>query len=202
MVSYKFRRWILLFSHSGSEAAALVEGLYEQRPGMNIEPRTNNLDINSTPTWPIELVYDDYHGSGPANVFTHPGRSKAPEIHAYLKTVDEPTLITLHGYNRIIPSDVLANPSLEIYNLHPGDCLTHPQLVGKDPQEKAIALNLPSTGVMLHRVTEDLDGGPLYGFIRRDIKKETTLPTLVADLKEDALNLWFPFIIGKLNEIE
>lgn len=200
MVNYKFKRWILMFSHTGSEAAALVEGLRDQRPNMPIDVMTNN----HTPTkyWPLEVEVLGFDRINLEYKIITPVVAKSNILHQRLAEVNEPTLVTLHGYNRIIPSTVLANPNLEIYNLHPGDVMTNPSLRGKDPQEKAIAMGLASTGVMLHRVTEELDGGPLYGFIRHDIKEGTTLPTLVANLKEDALNLWFPFMISKLNEME
>lgn len=201
MRSYKFKRWILLFSHTGGEAATIVEHLYHTFPNP-IHIITNQTDTEAyTKNFPVCI--ESHIGDPIENkeyLEAHFMQSKA--IWSVLSNIKEKTLITCHGFNRIIPVNILENPNLEIYNMHPGDTMTYPQLVGKDPQEKAIALNLPSTGVMLHKVTEDLDGGPLYGFIRKDIAPETDLGELVSQLKEESLNLWFPFLVSKLGESE
>lgn len=200
MKSYKFKRWVLLFSHSGNEASVLIEGLMRANT-QRIDVYTNQQDERAYHgNFPLEIP--SFHEEEGDDLVITPVVAKSAIIHANLIAINEPTLVTLHGYNRILPKEVLENPHLEIYNLHPGDALKYPELVGKDPQEKAIALNLPSTGVMLHRVTHELDGGPLYGFIRRNINPTWDLGRLVKELKEDALNLWFPFIIGKLDEDE
>lgn len=198
MKNFFFKRWVLLFSHSGSEAAQLVSGLHEQGSTMlDIEVFTNNKDtMDWDKNWPVvknELGEFDALSYRPATLVTS-------AINQALVEAARPTLVTCHGYDRIIPKEVLDNPNVEIYNMHPGDTISYPVLVGKDPQEKALELKLPHTGVMLHRVTEELDGGPLYGFIRYDMKSNETLTSLINNLKEESLNLWFPFLVSKLNQ--
>ena len=201
MKNYFYQQWILLFSHSGSEAAALVEGLNHQNNTVSIEVFTNQSNPEKYKSnFPVEVPGGD--GGWDVDRTFMAQYFKTENIWSFLRRQNTPTLVTCHGFNRIIPSDVLANPNLEIYNMHPGDTMSYPILVGKDPQEKAITLNLPHTGVMLHKVTEELDGGPLYGFFRRDIKEGTSVDELVSQLKEDSLNLWFPFLVEKLNQCE
>lgn len=198
MKSYFYRRWILLFSHSGSEASALVTGMH-YNIGQDISIYTNQTELSKWQDNFKDVLYDR---DGEEIPMYNPVVAKSSIIYEQLKAIDEPTLVTCHGWNRIIPAEVINNPHLTIFNLHPGDILNYPTLKGKDPQEKAIDMGLLSTGNVLHKVTPEVDGGPIYGFNRVDIKSYMTLKDLVAELKEAALDLWFPFLIRELNKDE
>ena len=53
MRSYKFKRWILLFSHTGGEAATIVEHLYHTFPNP-IHIITNQTDTEAyTKNFPV-----------------------------------------------------------------------------------------------------------------------------------------------------
>lgn len=163
--------WIALFSQSGSE-------IYNIAQRIGRAPKyimTNNADRE---TW-------------------HPGLEELGSIiithkHAMLMDMlmgmrNDP-LITLHGYLRILPQEVVEKH--EVINGHPGDIIKYPELKGKDPQAKAIELGLPSTGVVLHKAVAEVDAGEILKHQVRTIHAGTTTEQLILDLKALQLDLW------------
>lgn len=139
-------KWIALFSYTGTELSKLITKLGRE-PDLVI---TNNPDkIND------DGLLGDWVGHCISD------RPTIDEYDDYFNIVDveQDVLITLHGWNRIIP-DKICN-KYTIYNVHPGDVVKYPQLIGADPQKKAVKLQLPSSGIVIHQVTPDLDQGPI-----------------------------------------
>ena len=105
-------------------------------------------------------------------------------------------LVTLHGYLRILPEEVVE--AHEVINGHPGDIVKYPELKGKDPQAKAIELGLPSTGVVLHKAVAEVDAGEILKYATRDILAGTTTEQLILDLKSLQLDLWCELLRERL----
>ena len=169
--------WIAIFSHSGSELASIVEVL-GKKPDYII---TNNHDISK-----IDYRIEELN----------PTFMKANEIHDYLEEInDQNPLVTLHGYNRIIPLDSLCD---KMYNVHPGDTIKYPELRGKDPQKKALELGLNSTGVIIHQVDEGVDTGETQMVGTHPIREGITEKELIDELRVVAISLWCAFLVGKV----
>lgn len=158
------------FSQSGGEICNLVEAGH--RPDMIF---TNNF---TSATWDPRLA-----------------KLKIPvflckDLVGTWDTIlrNKPKLVTLHGYLKIVPAKYCSQ--LTIINGHPGDIVMYPELAGKDPQKKAIELGVPASGVVLHQVTEVLDGGPIIAYETLPIPKGTTTEQLILSLKELQLRLW------------
>lgn len=111
-------------------------------------------------------------------------------IRDLLMREEEECLVTLHGYRWILPPEVIQKKNLTIINVHPGDVVAHPELVGKDPQRKALNLGLKSTGVVIHRVTEDLDMGPVLRRKVVAIEDDETEASLISKLRSEAFPMW------------
>lgn len=69
------------------------------------------------------------------------------------------TIVTLHGYLRIIPPEVCKRYT--IYNGHPANIRLFPELKGKDPQIRTWENKekYPIIGSVIHRVTPEVDAG-------------------------------------------
>ena len=120
------------------------------------------------------------------------------ESHQYrILFCPDTDILTLHGYLRIVPAE--ACDTFEIYNGHPGDVIKYPELKGKDPQKKALKLKLESTGCVLHKVTKDLDGGPIIARREMYIKPYITEDLLIEKLKDLMLPLWISLLEEKLS---
>lgn len=123
-----------------------------------------------------------------------------PPIACYKEILGNPNdaIITLNGWLKIIPSAICSHYT--IYNGHPGLITTYPQLKGKDPQQKAIDLQLPYSGCVIHHVTTEVDGGailaerivPIFGLSNDEI---------FAHLHDTSIDLWVEFLKPRLQKI-
>lgn len=175
-------KWVALFSQSGSELVEITREL-GRSPDYTY---TTNLDRN---TW-CEGV----------NELPDVCAVESDKINIILRMNDEPLLITMHGYLRILPADICNTHN--VFNGHPGDIIKYPELKGKDPQRKAYDLRLGSTGVVLHRATEELDGGDIYRFKRVDIHPDYNFNDLCLMLKQVSIDLWVDLMTDLLYTID
>ena len=167
------KKWVALFSNSGKELAEVIDKI-------GIEPDLILCDQ-------VRTDWDDR--------FPSVQISPAHHIEDLLKNLNEDTLVTLHGYWRLLKaSDIKA----KIYNVHPGDIFKYPELKGIHPQKKAIELGLESTGVLIHRVDDTVDGGTPELFSDYVIHKGETVEGLTEELRHEAVKLWQIFFVGKL----
>jgi folate-dependent phosphoribosylglycinamide formyltransferase PurN len=107
----------------------------------------------------------------------------------------EDTLITLHGYLRILPPEICNK--YEIYNGHPGAITMHPELKGKDPQVRAWEGSYSTVGSVVHRVTPGVDEGEVFSSVFAD-NTATTLDEMYGILTETSLKSWVQFMKEKL----
>lgn len=173
--------WIALFSQTGSE-------LNEIKNRLNYEPDyicTNNISD------PMPLIEADVKGT---HDFLMKQIKTISELHK-----NEPILITLHGYLHIIPKEIIDLSNVEIYNGHPGDIVRYPELIGKDPQKKAFEAKHSTAGTILHRVTEDLDQGPILDREVIQVDPYWTEYGLTSELKNTSIRMWTRFLMNKLD---
>lgn len=137
-------KWIALFSQTGAELQSICEALGTE-PDIAFTTNTNIDDI----------LYNGYIYS-----MNHRG------IEANLKELtSEDTLITLHGYLRILSADVCNLPG-RILNGHPAPIHIYSELKGKDMQipqftEKS---KYPVIGTVIHKVIPELDSGEIIAY--------------------------------------
>lgn len=167
------KKWVALFSNSGKELAEVIDKI-------GTKPDLILCDQ-------VRTDWDDR-----LNAVQISGASAIQEL---LESLNEDTLVTLHGYWKLLKaSDIKA----KIYNVHPGDIFKYPELKGIHPQKKAIELGLESTGVLIHRVDDTIDGGQPELFADYIIPSDATVDSLTEDLRYEAVKLWQIFFIGKL----
>ena len=56
-------------------------------------------------------------------------------------------------------------------------------------------MQLNSTGVIIHKVTDELDQGTIISRETYDIKKNTDIGTLVDDLRGISVKMWTNFLL-------
>lgn len=171
--------WVALFSQTGSEIYNIAKRL-RRHPDFIL---TNNKNFS---TWHPGILDLD------SSVIIHPHN----ELMEALMKLPDDALVTLHGYLRILPEEVV--DKFEVINGHPGDIIKYPELKGKDPQQKAMDLGLPSTGVVLHKAVAEVDAGEILKHCTRDILAGTTTEQLILDLKSLQLDLWCELLRERL----
>lgn len=174
-------RWIALFSQTGTEIVDIAErlGVWPSRIF------TNNSDI--------EKINPKLHNR--VVVMSHSG---IEETLQYMEEVKGNTLVTLHGYLRVL-SEKTCNTSIDIYNGHPAYISQYPELKGKDPQEltwqNIEKYNL--IGSTVHKVVAKVDSGS----IEREYIVDNTCNSkeeLYNTLRKTSLEAWLLFLKGKL----
>lgn len=94
--------------------------------------------------------------------------------------IHQPDIIFLNHFNQIIKKEILAIPSVGVFNLHPGKI---PEYKGNFPTFWALLKGENSIGVTLHRVDEGLDTG---GIVAEKILKITKKTTLLQAIEKSA----------------
>lgn len=178
------KKWVALFSHSGTEIADIIKTF--KSPDWIF---TNQRDVNK--------INKELHDKHVVKCVHSVIMQAIKEISASLP--EEKIIVTLHGYMRIIPKEIIDLPNVEIYNVHPGDITTYPELRGADPQKKALELKLPSTGVVIHIVDEGVDTGPVLLQSNIMIDSGSTVESLTDELRNESIALWQIFLTEVLN---
>ena len=169
------KKWVCFYSQTGSEINN-IRKLLKKDPDIIVY---NGDDLSHTN---MELLEDlgDKMVRLPAK----------PSLDDYLQLAEilpKDCLITLNGYLRIIPKYMCEH--FNILNLHPGLITKYPELKGFNPQEKAFNLNLPTTGVVIHEVTPELDSGKIIASKEVPIAGNT-LDVVYEKLHDAATQLW------------
>lgn len=179
------KKWICFFSQTGSEIVEVSKRL-GRLPDFII---TNNNDKNK---WCKEIKQDMWE----ERLFLIPSKPHLEDYKRALRNFSQNnTIITLHGFLRIIPEEICQN--WEIYNGHPGRIWVDKTLKGYNAQEKAWKRGDKVGGSVIHKCTPELDGGEILA------KRECSIENLTLDdtykiLHENSIELWVDFLKKKL----
>ena len=175
----QLRPWVALFSQTGSELKKICDHF-------NVWPTNIITNNRNEDQWahniPVEQVTIMNFNA----------------IHNGLRFTKQRCFITLHGYLKIIPKDIVTMH--DIYNGHPAAIHLHPELKGKDPQERTWEghAKYHTIGSVIHRVTEGVDEGEVVYSVLKDntcITKEELYNTL----KDCSLQSWLEFLPEHIN---
>lgn len=172
-------RWIPFFSQTGLEIYNIIKktGIKPYRIVTNLDPADADK-INSN----LFRNYSDL-------IYFLPNRP-TPEEYETVVGSNKGTLITLHGWLRIVPKAVCKK--YRIYNGHPGLITKYPELKGKDPQLRSFLGNYETGGSIIHKVTPGVDEGPVL--LEKEILfKKYDLDATFRILSHTSLELWIEF---------
>ena len=174
--------WVALFSQTGSEICQISQKL-NRWPDLVLCNKQDGFE---------HINKDLLHGGDTVIIFT----DKSPTVDQYLQYIREDDLVTMHGWLRIVPGEVCEQRN--IYNGHPGDIVTYPELKGKDPQQKAIDLGHREAGCVLHKATAELDDGPIVAVSEKVIIQDRYEPEEFTALHDASVDMWVKFLKGRL----
>lgn len=168
-------KWIAFFSQTGSEIVALSKEL-KRKPDLLV---TNNFEEKIK-------FHPELRSLG---VTIQSGKHELLMNYFSYQTIFNPldTLITLHGYLRIIPENICKKYG--ILNGHPGLITVYPELKGKDPQVRAWEGKYPLIGSVVHAVSPEVDEGVVYKSVCYTNRCES-LDEMYGKLKQSSLESW------------
>jgi folate-dependent phosphoribosylglycinamide formyltransferase PurN len=162
-------KWVALSSFSGSELLTITT-LLDQQPIIATNNRSSKLLSVGATQLSDRPAVDEYY-----NLFGN-----------------DCDIVTLHGWNRIIP-DAVCN-RYNIYNVHPGDIVNYPTLLkGYNPQQNAVERGFDRTGVVIHKCIPELDSGEIARFTQVDIKG-LDVDAVIARLRSVSIDMWVDFL--------
>lgn len=188
-------RVVILGSGRGSNADAILRAEREGRLG-----RARVVQIFSDRADAGILALGARYGVPADFVDPAPFKTKldgAAEEH-YITTITActPELIVLAGFMRVLKERFLTAFAGRIINLHPS---LLPAFPGLDGIGQAFRRGVKITGVTVHEVTAEVDGGPILEQMPVRIEAGDTLETLEAKIHE-AEHALLPAVIARLSE--
>ena len=179
--------WTTFFSQTGSEICAISTAL-KRWPDLIC----TNKSIEEIDSISPELLDKCFN-----KILFLPKKPVVSEYTTALRNSrKQKSIITLHGYLRIIPASVCEQNL--IYNGHPGDILNYPELKGFNPQEKAFKLQIKRSGSVIHAVTPGVDEGPIVAIKACNIDLKSLNKTYKI-LHKNSTKLWVEFLSDYLN---
>lgn len=171
-------KWYSLFSHTGQETTNLAKMLY---PDVELVAAITNNSRYEGPLPYIKLISAKYINEW----LMEPGN------------VEPGSLVTLNGYMRILPAEVikyLHALGCKIWNIHPAPIQLYPELKGADPQERLYTGikdgKYQYIGVVIHDVTATVDDGPVLFWTLQLADPSVTKDQLYEDLHDMGTRLW------------
>ncbi|TNC50481.1 phosphoribosylglycinamide formyltransferase [Rubellimicrobium rubrum] len=167
------RRVAILLSGGGSNMVALVRSMTGDHPSRPVLVVSNDPQAGG-------LAKARDLGIHTAAVDHRPfGRDRSAfesELQAALAT-EEPDLICLAGFMRILTPDFVAAWRGRMLNIHPSLLPLYP---GLHTHARALANGDHEHGCTVHEVTEELDFGPILGQARVPVEQGDTPDSLAA----------------------
>ena len=168
-------RWVVFFSQTGAEIADISESIGKWPDLIITNKRPDHLRT-------IDPRIEEYGYTEIPN---------KPTVEDYENVLQDNSLITLHGWLRIMPK-IICEKYL-IYNGHPGLITEYPELKGKDPQVRAHEGKYPIAGAVVHKVVAGVDEGKVV-MEERFNAMDLSLDDLFRILRDRSLYMWTNFL--------
>jgi folate-dependent phosphoribosylglycinamide formyltransferase PurN len=152
------QKWIAFFSQTGSEIISLIKKGY--KPDLIVTDNKESYDLRK-----------EFFKCSNIEFWYRPlPKSTNYKVLYYDEILHRDDVITLHGWLNIVPAETCM--TYTIYNGHPGHIVDYPELKGKDPQVRAFADidKFKVIGSVIHRVTEEIDGGEVVVIAEQAVK--------------------------------
>ena len=167
------RRLGVLVSGRGSNLQALIDAIAERRLDASIALVISNIEhaggLDRARAAGIEAVHVDHRGWPARDDYDR-------ELVRQLKARDV-GLVCLAGFMRRIGPPLIDAFPHAILNIHPS---LLPAFPGVDAQRQAVRYGVKISGVTVHLVTPELDGGPIVVQRAVPVRDDDTAETLAA----------------------
>jgi folate-dependent phosphoribosylglycinamide formyltransferase PurN len=178
------RKWVTFFSQTGSEIYKISKKI-NRVPDVIVtnKPKDKVLEINQD----LFFEYVD-------RIVWLP---KKPSVEEYKQVIPKDSLVTLHGWLRIIPPEICEE--YEIYNLHPAPIHLdgYDKYKGKDPQVRIFEDKTKYSGNVIHECIPELDAGKILAKNQFDVRG-FDLDMVFKLTHSKATELWCSFLENRV----
>ena len=189
---------VILISGGGSNMAAIVKAAQREAWATRYGARIAAVISNKNDT--EGLIYARAQGINTA-VVDHKQFAQAADPRAAFdaelaKVIDsfEPHLVVLAGFMRILTEGFVLRYAGRLINIHPS---LLPAFAGLRTHQRAIEAGCKVAGATVHRVTPELDHGPILGQVVVPVLPGDTPDTLAARVLTQE-HLLYPRVVAEL----
>jgi phosphoribosylglycinamide formyltransferase-1 len=172
---------VILISGSGSNMAAIIRTAQEHHWAKHLNARVSAVISNKADAEGLALAKQ--HGIATA-VVEHKAFADQPQPRdafdaALMAEIDthQPHLVVLAGFMRILTDGFVAHYEGRLINIHPS---LLPAFPGLHTHKRAIEAGCKFAGATVHRVTAELDHGPILAQAIVPVLPDDTTDTLAA----------------------
>jgi phosphoribosylglycinamide formyltransferase 1 len=185
---------VILISGGGSNMAAIVKTAKNQNWAANLNARVAAVISNRADA--SGLMWAKEQGIRIASIDHKAFESREAFDQALMQQIDafEPSLVVLAGFMRILTPRFVAHYAGRLINIHPS---LLPAFTGLHTHQRAIDAGCQFAGATVHRVTAELDVGPILAQAVVPILTTDTAETL-ADRVLSQEHLMYPKAIAQL----
>ena len=189
---------VILISGGGSNMSAIVRASEQQHWGQRFNARVAAVISNRADA--KGLVFAREHGIATAVIdhkaFADQADPRAAFDAALMHEIDQhqPTLVVLAGFMRILTPGFVAHYEGRLINIHPS---LLPAFPGLHTHERAIEAGCRFAGATVHRVTAELDHGPILAQAVVPVLPLDTPDTLAARVLTQE-HVIYPKVIAEL----
>jgi phosphoribosylglycinamide formyltransferase-1 len=189
---------VILISGSGSNMAAIIRTAAEQNWAKRLNARVRAVISNKADA--EGLAFAKEHGIATAVVdhkaFADQFQPREAFDAALMKEIDQhqPHLVVLAGFMRILTPGFVAHYEGRLINIHPS---LLPAFTGLNTHARAIEAGCQFAGATVHRVTAELDHGPILAQAVVPVLPDDTADTLAARVLTQE-HLIYPKAVEKL----
>ncbi len=189
---------VILISGDGSNMAAIVQTAHSQNWTKRLNAKVNAVISNKPDAKGLAIAKD--HGIATAVVdhkaFANLANPREAFDAALMVEIDkhQPHLVVLAGFMRILTPAFVAHYEGRMINIHPS---LLPAFAGLNTHQRALEAGCQFAGATVHRVTADLDHGPILAQAVVPVLPDDTADTLAARVLTQE-HLIYPNAIAQL----
>jgi phosphoribosylglycinamide formyltransferase 1 len=185
---------VILISGGGSNMAAIVKTAKTQHWATTLNAQVVAVISNRADA--AGLLWAKEQGIATASIDHKSFDSREAFDQALIQQIDafEPSLIVLAGFMRILTSAFVARYEDRLINIHPS---LLPAFTGLHTHQRAIDAGCQFAGATVHRVTAELDVGPILAQALVPILPDDTADTLAARVLSQE-HVLYPKVVAQL----
>jgi len=185
---------VILISGGGSNMAAILKAAQTQRWADTLGAQVSAVISNRPDAKGLELANAQGVATAVVNHLSYPSRDAFDQ--ALMDAVDthNPVLVVLAGFMRILTPGFVSHYEGRLVNIHPS---LLPAFTGLHTHQRALDAGCKFAGATVHRVTAELDHGPILEQAVVPVLPDDDANTLAARVLTQE-HLIYPRAIAKL----
>ena len=189
---------VILISGDGSNMAAIVQAAQSQEWAQYLRAKVSAVISNKPDA--KGLAFAKQNGIATAVVdhkaFANQTNPREAFDATLMAEIDkhQPALVVLAGFMRILTPKFVAHYEGKLINIHPS---LLPAFAGLNTHQRALEAGCKFAGATVHRVTADLDHGPILAQAVVPVLPEDTSETLAARVLTQE-HLIYPQVVAQL----